>query len=97
MLIQVGIRTINDHHREQVQTFLASRSSRAARWDDSLRLELTTPVYLSIDMDGLDPACAPGVSHREPGGPSTRQVLDLIQGIRPTHRGGRYCRIQSSL
>lgn len=46
-----------------------------------MRLEFKTPVYISLDIDGLDPSCAPGVSHREPGGPSTRQVLDLIQSI----------------
>jgi arginase family enzyme len=34
-----------------------------------------------MDLDGLDPAFAPGVSHREPGGLSTRQVINLIQGI----------------
>jgi arginase len=34
-----------------------------------------------MDMDALDPAYAPGVSHREPGGPSTRQVIDLIRTI----------------
>jgi arginase family enzyme len=34
-----------------------------------------------MDIDGLDPSCAPGVSHREPGGLSTRQVIDLIQSI----------------
>jgi arginase family enzyme len=42
---------------------------------------LRTPVYLSVDLDGLDPAHAPGVSHREPGGLSTRQVLNLIHSI----------------
>ena len=47
----------------------------------ALRLGLTTPVYVSMDLDGLDPAFAPGVSHREPGGLSTRQVINLIQGI----------------
>jgi arginase family enzyme len=40
------------------------------------------PVYVTVDMDGLDPAFAPGVSHREPGGLSTRQVLDVIAGVR---------------
>jgi arginase family enzyme len=34
-----------------------------------------------LDLDGLDPAFAPGVSHREPGGPSTRQVINLIQSL----------------
>jgi arginase family enzyme len=32
-------------------------------------------------LDGLDPAFAPGVSHHEPGGLSSRQVMDLIQSI----------------
>jgi len=36
------------------------------------------PIYVSIDLDGLDPACAPGVSHPEPGGLGARQVLDLL-------------------
>jgi arginase family enzyme len=45
-------------------------------------LELDGPVYVSIDIDVLDPAFAPGVSHPEPGGLSTRQVLDIIHRIR---------------
>jgi arginase family enzyme len=34
-----------------------------------------------MDIDALDPAYAPGVAHREPGGLSTRQVIDLIHTI----------------
>jgi len=41
-----------------------------------------TPVYVSVDIDALDPAYAPGVSHREPGGLSTRQVLQWIHAIK---------------
>ena len=37
------------------------------------------PVYLSLDLDCLDPAFAPGVSHYEPGGMSTREAIGLIQ------------------
>ena len=40
------------------------------------------PVYLSLDMDCLDPAFAPGVSHHEPGGMSTRDVLAIILNLR---------------
>jgi arginase family enzyme len=40
------------------------------------------PVYISMDLDALDPAFAPGVSHWEPGGLSVREVLTIIQGIR---------------
>ena len=40
------------------------------------------PVYISIDMDCLDPAYAPGVSHREPGGMSVREVLNVMHQLR---------------
>jgi arginase family enzyme len=44
-----------------------------------MRPSVDGAVYLSIDLDGLDPAFAPGVSHREPGGLSVREVLTLVQ------------------
>lgn len=78
-LIQVGLRTINDHHREQFARFGVEVFE--ARHVGDLRLELSMPVYISLDLDGLDPAFAPGVSHREPGGLSTRQVIQIIQSI----------------
>jgi arginase len=80
-LIQIGLRTLNDHHREQIARF-GVEVIEAAHVTEALQLELTTPVYLTIDLDGLDPAFAPGVSHREPGGLSTRQVINLIHAIR---------------
>jgi arginase len=79
-LIQVGLRTINDHHREQFRRF-GVEAVDARRCGAELRVEITTPVYISMDIDALDPAHAPGVSHREPGGLSMRQVLNLIQSI----------------
>jgi arginase len=53
----------------------------AGRCGEAFQLDLKTPVYVSMDIDALDPAYAPGVSHREPGGLSTRQVIDLIHTI----------------
>ena len=79
-LIQVGLRTINDHHRDQFRRF-GVEVIEAARCAENLRLEFSTPVYISLDLDGLDPAHAPGVSHREPGGLSVRQVINLIHAI----------------
>ena len=52
------------------------------------KLEFQGPVYLSIDMDCLDPAFAPGVSHHEPGGFTTRQVLDIIHQVKGSLIGG---------
>jgi agmatinase len=39
------------------------------------------PVYLSLDIDCLDPAFAPGTGTPEPGGLSTSQVLTLIEEL----------------
>jgi arginase len=79
-LIQAGLRTINDEHRGQFKRF-GVEIVEAGRCAQPFSLNLQTPIYLSIDIDALDPAYAPGVSHREPGGLSTRQVIDWIHGI----------------
>lgn len=38
-------------------------------------------LYLSVDLDILDPSVAPGVGNPEAGGLSTRVIIDIIQGI----------------
>ena len=48
-------------------------------WTDAFTPVFREPVYISIDLDVLDPAFAPGVSHREPGGLSVRQLLGVLQ------------------
>jgi arginase family enzyme len=49
---------------------------------DPLHLRFAGPVYISFDMDALDPAFAPGVSHHEPGGLTTRQAVQIIQSLK---------------
>jgi len=79
-LVQVGIRTMTGHQRAQARRFgVEVIEMRSIQGD--LRVPLDTPVYVSIDVDALDPAFAPGVSHREPGGLSVRQLLSLLQEI----------------
>jgi agmatinase len=80
-LVQVGIRTINAHQREQINRF-GVEVIEIRELGQTRVLEFDSPVYISFDMDALDPAYAPGVSHREPGGLSTRQAIDLIQGVK---------------
>ncbi len=80
-LVQVGIRTFTAHQREQVRKF-GVESIEMRNLIGNLQLEFDGPVYISFDIDALDPAFAPGVSHREPGGLSTRQAIDLIQRLK---------------
>lgn len=79
-LVQVGIRTMNGHQREQATRF-GVQVIEMKDLRNGLNLTFDTPVYTSVDMDALDPAFAPGVSHREPGGLTTRQVIEFIQSI----------------
>jgi arginase len=79
-LVQVGIRTLSGHQRGQAERFGIEMIDMRA-WSAGIRPEMTGPVYVSIDLDGIDPAFAPGVSHREAGGLSTRDVLGLIQTL----------------
>jgi arginase len=79
-LVQVGIRTLNQHQREQAARFgveiVEMRHLPALE-----KMKLKGPVYISFDMDVLDPAFAPGISHREPGGMSVREVLSHLHAI----------------
>jgi agmatinase len=86
-LVQVGIRTANAHQREQVVRF-GVEMVEMKDFRDGLEIRFDGPVYVTFDLDGLDPAFAPGVSHREPGGLSTRQAIDVIQRLRGDVVGG---------
>ncbi len=73
-LIQVGIRTLNLHQKEQAERF-GVEILQMAELPAYGRLKVRGPVYISFDMDVLDPAFAPGISHREPGGMSVREAI----------------------
>ena len=79
-LVQVGIRTMNRHQREQAERFnvevIEMRSLPAYE-----KLRASGPVYVTFDMDVLDPAFAPGISHREPGGMSAREAIAHLHAI----------------
>jgi agmatinase len=79
-LVQVGIRTMTGHQREQARRFGVDVIDMRA-WVAGRRPELSGPTYVTIDVDGLDPAFAPGVSHPEPGGLSSRDVLGILQSL----------------
>lgn len=79
-LSQVGIRTLNKHQSEQVNRF-NSTVVEMRDFDYNFIKALQSPLYVSVDLDVLDPAFAPGVSHHEPGGISTRELITIIQSI----------------
>lgn len=79
-LVQVGIRTINPLQREQIKRF-GVEIIEMRDWSFERLPHFEGPLYVSLDLDALDPAFAPGVSHHEPGGFSTREALRIIQSL----------------
>jgi arginase len=79
-LVQIGIRTMSPQQRTLVEKYGVQVF---APWQlqDARNALPRGDVYVSLDLDGLDPAFAPGVSHREPGGLSVRDVLELVKLI----------------
>ena len=77
-LVQVGIRTMTGNQRAQADRFGVEVIDMRA-WMHGTRPAVSGAVYMSIDLDGIDPAHAPGVSHQEPGGLTVRDVIGLIQ------------------
>lgn len=79
-LIQVGIRTMTGHQWEQAARFgvevIEMRHLPALD-----RMNADGPIYISFDIDVLDPAFVPGISHREPGGMSVREAIAHLHAI----------------
>lgn len=79
-LTQVGIRTFNTHQREQAKKF-GVQVVEMKDFSFDFMQNLSSPLYISVDLDVLDPAFAPGISHHEPGGMTTRELIKIIQNI----------------
>ncbi len=79
-LVQVGIRAATLEQRRKAHKH-GVRMIEMKDIGPSFHLHFDEPLYISFDLDALDPAYAPGVSHHEPGGLSTRQVIDIIHAL----------------
>lgn len=82
-IIQVGIRTLTAHQRAQASKF-GVETLGAERWRDAIPVigRLRGSVYVSLDLDVLEPMLAPGLSHPEPGGLTVRDVLEVLNAIK---------------
>jgi arginase family enzyme len=80
-LVQVGIRAATTHQREQARRFGVETVFMEAFTPQAVPIP-DGPLYVTIDLDGLDPAVAPGVAHPEPGGLGVRDVLAVLRRVR---------------
>ncbi|MDQ5985145.1 MAG: agmatinase [Syntrophus sp. SKADARSKE-3] len=85
-IVQVGIRSMSTPEaafmkEKQVKTFSADFVLDEPNWIDIVSAHLSGDLYVSIDLDALDPAFMPATGTPEPGGISWRHILKLLQTV----------------
>ncbi|HAJ26867.1 MAG TPA: agmatinase [Syntrophus sp. (in: bacteria)] len=92
-LVQAGIRSMSEEEalfikERAIKTFSADFILDEPAWIDKICEQLTGDIYITIDLDVLDPAFMPSTGTPEPGGISWRDMLRLIRGV------AKKCRIR---
>jgi agmatinase len=83
-VVQVGIRNISEQEVKDLPSLEATifydwNMRDDPQWMDRVIEALTGPVYLTIDLDGMDPAYMPAVGTPEPGGLQWRELMTLLR------------------
>ncbi len=92
-LVQAGIRSMSEEEAiflrdGNVKSFSADFILDESDWADKISAHLDGDVYVTIDLDVLDPACMPAPGTPEPGGITWRDVLTLLRTV------AKKCRIR---
>lgn len=88
-ITQVGIRSSAREEQHNIcpdRTFYAHDIVGQEGWQERVSQQLTEAVYITIDLDVLDPAYMPSTGTPEPGGLSYREVITLLRRVIKEHR-----------
>ena len=88
---QVGIRSFSKEEYELVQArglrpFFMQRIRAEQDWIAQVCAGIKGPVYLTCDVDGLDPTIMPATGTPEPDGLTWRETIDLLRKLAANHR-----------
>jgi len=83
---QVGIRSLSTEEAQaapglSTRIFYDVNMRQDADWIDAVVKSLAAKVYITIDVDGLDPAIMPATGTPEPGGLSWYELLKLLRAV----------------
>ena len=90
-LTQVGIRSLSTEEAEilpklNTTVFYDASMRQNPAWIDTVVESLAEDVYISIDVDGLDPAIMPATGTPEPGGLSWPEITTLLRTVAARRR-----------
>ena len=82
-LFQIGVRSGTKEEFQWAKELRSAVSINRPSLRNLVRRLHGKPVYLSLDLDVIDPSLLPGVGTPEPGGLTFREFLSLIQSLQP--------------
>ena len=86
-IVQVGIRSFSPEEAELIRErnyapfYAHTIDPLREEWMNLVVAKLPSHVYITLDLDGLDPSVIPGTGTPEPGGLTYRQVVKLIETV----------------
>jgi agmatinase len=86
-IIQIGVRSLSREEYELVETGERITTYFAYQWKErrtelmGILRELRGPVYLTIDVDGLDPSVVPSTGTPQPGGLSWSDTMEILRSL----------------
>ncbi len=88
--VGVGIRSYSEEEAELIAreglSIFPPRACHGEAWIEQTLAELSDEVFVTVDIDGFDPAYAPGTGTPEPGGLDWFQVTDLLAALARSKR-----------
>jgi len=90
-LTQVGIRSLSTEEAEilpklNTTVFYDVSMRQDPKWIDTVVESLADDVYISIDVDGMDPAIMPATGTPEPGGLTWTEITTLLRTVAACRR-----------
>jgi len=84
-VVHVGIRSISEEEAEYIKDkklkIFYAKDLSGTDWIKDVVKSLSNDVYITIDLDGLDPSIMPAVGTPEPGGLNWYQILELLKTL----------------
>lgn len=83
-IVQVGIRSMDSSEKERMdgsRVFFAEKIRTRTDWIVNVVSKLSSNVYVTMDLDVLDPSIMPSTGTPEPGGLSWYDVLELLKAV----------------
>jgi len=83
-IVQVGVRSLDAAEKKCIdpkRLFFAEKIRTQKKWQNKAIAQMTSKVYITIDLDVFDPGILPSTGTPEPGGMGWYEVLEFLKEV----------------